>query len=79
MMYYDSNFVKKQQKKIFLKYKNFNIRKLLHKLQSNVFIKQIKTFEIDFNLSRTFVMIFCESIYNQKLNDQILKQVYRSM
>ena len=50
MMYYDSSFVKKQQKKIFMKYKNFNIEKLLHKLQSDVFIKQIKTFKINFDL-----------------------------
>ena len=69
MMYYDLNFVKKQEKEIFMKYKKFNIEKLFHKLQSDVFIKQIKTFEIDFDLSRAFVMIFCESTYNQKLNN----------
>ena len=61
-----------------MKYKNLNIEELFHKLQSNVFIKQIKTFEIDFNLSRTFVMIFCESTYDQKLNNQISKRVHRS-
>ena len=61
-----------------MKYKNFNIEKLLHKLQSNVFIKQIKTFEIDFDLLQAFVMIFYKSMYDQKLNDQILKRVYRS-
>ena len=63
-MYYDSSLAKKQQEKIFMKYKNFNIEKLLHKLQSDVFIKQIKIFEIDFDLSRTFIMILCESTYD---------------
>ena len=76
MMYYDSSFVKKQQKKIFMKYKNFNIEKLLHKLQSDVFIKQIKTFKINFDLLWTFVIILCESTYDQKLNDQILKRIH---
>ena len=69
MMYYDSSLAKKQQKKIFMKYKNFNIEKLLHKLQLNVFIKQIKIFKIDLDLSQAFVMIFCKSTYDQKLND----------
>ena len=63
-MYYDSSFIKKQQEKIFMKYKNLNIEELLHKLQSDVLIKQIKTFEINLDLSRTFIMIFCESTYD---------------
>ena len=78
MMYYDSSLIKKQQEKTFIKYKNFNIGKLLHKLQSDVLIKQIKILEINFNLSRIFVMILCESTYDQKLNDQILKRIHRS-
>ena len=56
-----------------MNYKNFNTEKLFHQTQSGVFIKQIKTFKIDLNLFSTSVMILCESAYDQKLNNQILK------
>ena len=76
-MYYDFDLQRKQQKKIFMNYKNFNTEAFSHQTQSKIFIKQIKTFKIDLNLFRTSVMILCESTYDQKLNDQILKRVYR--
>ena len=77
IMYYNFDLQCKQQERFFMNYKNFNTKKLLHQTQSNVFIKQIKIFEIDLNLSCASVMILCESTYNQKLNDQISKRVYR--
>ena len=61
-----------------MNYKNFNTEELLHQMQLDIFIKQIKIFKIDSNLSRASVMILCESTYDQKLNNQILKRVYRS-
>ena len=60
-----------------MNYKNFKTEELLHQTQSNIFIKQIKTFKIDLNRSRASVMILCESTYDQKLNDQISKRVHR--
>ena len=60
-----------------MNYKNFNTKEFLHQTQSNVFIKQIKIFEIDLNLLCVFVMILCKLTYNQKLNDQISKRAYR--
>ena len=78
MMYYDFGLQHKQQKEIFMNYKNFNTEELLHQTQSNVFIKQIKDFKINLNLSRVLIMILCESTYDQKLNDQISKRAHRS-
>ena len=52
-----------------MNYRNLDIKELLHQTQSDVFIKQIKIFEIDLNLFRASVMILCESTYDQKLND----------
>ena len=46
-------------------------------MQSDVFIKQIKTFKIDLNLFYASVIILCKSTYDQKLNDQISKRAYR--
>ena len=60
-----------------MNYKNFNTEKFLHQTQSNIFIKQIKIFKINLNLFRASVIILCESTYDQKLNDQILKCVHR--
>ena len=60
-----------------MNYKNFNTTALLYQTQSDVFIKQIKTFKIDLNLFRAFMMILCEPTYDQKLNDQILKRAHR--
>ena len=77
MMYYNFDLQHKQQKEIFMNYKNFNIKEFLYQTQSNVFIKLIKTFEINLNLFRASVMILCESVYNQKVNDQILKRTHR--
>ena len=69
MIYYDFDLQYKQIKEIFMNYKNFNTKKLLHQMQSNVFIKPIKIFKIYLNLFRTSVIILCESAYDQKLND----------
>ena len=52
-----------------MNYKNFDIEELLHQTQSNIFIKQIKTFEIDLNLFYVFIMMLYESTYDQKLNN----------
>ena len=52
-----------------MNYKNLDTEEFLHQTQSNFPIKQIKTFKIDLNLFYAFVMILCESTYNQKLND----------
>ena len=57
-------------------YKNFDTKELLHQTQLNVFIKEIKTFEVDFNLFCVFVIILCKSAYDQKLNDQISKRAH---
>ena len=78
IMYYDFDLQYKQQKKIFINYKNFDTEKLLYQTQSDVFIKQIKTFKINLNLFRISVIILCKSAYDQKLNDQILKRAHRS-
>ena len=76
-MYYNFDLQRKQQKKVFMNYRNFDTEELLHQTQSDVFIKQIKTFKIDLNLFRASVMILYESKYDQKLNDQISKRAYR--
>ena len=68
-MYYDFGLQRKQQKEIFMNYKNLDTEKFLHQTQSNVFIKQIKILKINLNLFRAFMMILCESTYNQKLNN----------
>ena len=78
MIYYDFSLQHKQQKKIFMNYKNFDTEKLVHQTQSDLLIKQIKIFEINLNLFCASVMILCESTYDQKLNNQISKRVYRS-
>ena len=77
MMYYDFGLQRKQKKEVFMNYKNFNTEELLHRTQSDVLIKQIKTLKINLNLCRAFIMILCESIYDQKLNDQISKRTHR--
>ena len=76
-MYYDFDLQRKQQKKIFINYKNLDTKEFLHQTQSDVLIKQIKIFKINLNLFRTSVMILYEPIYDQKLNDQISKRVHR--
>ena len=76
-MYYDFGLQRKQQKETFMNYRNFITKEFLHQTQSDVFIKQIKILKIDLNLFYTFVMILYESIYNQKLNDQISKRTHR--
>ena len=77
-MYHDFDLQHKHQKEIFMNYKNLDIEKFLHQTQSNVFIKQIKSLKIDLNLFCAFMVILCESVYDQKLNDQILKRAHRS-
>ena len=69
MMYYDFDLQRKTQKKTFMQYQNLEIEDILHNDKSNVFIDQIKIFELNVNLSRTSVMILCKSTYDQKLND----------
>ena len=78
MIYYDFDIQYKQQKEIFMYYKNFNTEEFLHQTQSNVLIKQIKIFKINLNLFRAFVMILYESTYDQKLNNSISKRVHHS-
>ena len=63
-MYYDFDLQRKQQKEVFMNYKNFDTEELLHQTQSNVFIKEIEIFQIDLNLFRTSVMILYESTYD---------------
>ena len=77
-MYYDFDLQHKQQKKIFMNYKNLDTKKLLHQTQSDVLIKRVKIFEINLSLFHTFVMILCKSTYDQKLNDQTSKRTHRS-
>ena len=78
MIYYDFDLQHKQQKKIFMNYKNLDTKELLYQTQSDVLIKQIKIFEINLNLFRVSMMILCESAYDQKFNDQISKRIHRS-
>ena len=61
-----------------MNYRIFNTEEFLHQTQSDVLIKQIKTFEIDLNLFCASVIILCELTYDQKLNDQILKRAHCS-
>ena len=69
MMYYNFDLEHKQQKKIFMNYKNLDTEKILHQTQSDVLIKQIKILEFNLNLLCISVMILCEPTYDQKLND----------
>ena len=64
MMYYDFDLQHKQQKEIFMNYRNFNIKEFLYQMQLDVFIKQIKILKIDPNLFRTSVIILCKSAYD---------------
>ena len=60
-----------------MNYKNLDTGEFWYQTQSDVYIKQIKILKSDLNLLCASVMILCESTYNQKLNDQILKRVHR--